>query len=266
MCRSSQERWYLESLITIFRLHHLVNYQHISFAVLELSRWLSSVDRDSALFHPTSPSIDDYFCCICRKYLLQVTRALFIRIFFYGGWKLESNNEIASLYEFCSCTFSSLLSSEIPLVLSIWCDYSSLYQYEKESSWDIALESIYPTNNSDTADKATGTTGVHSWKAVWIRPNRYVKWLQGYKPCIVSFIMEIHRNGRLGRILKAKDAKTGVHYWVCCVNWLYTVVWMMPSNDTLQDIRCVDNKISLWIKEFCWNLQRISAPDIIAVQ
>ncbi|GJD11862.1 hypothetical protein Gasu2_59870 [Galdieria sulphuraria] len=233
--------------------------------VLEFSRWLSCVDKATTLSHDCT---DNNFCAICKKYLLQVTTALFIRISFYGGHSLmlESidRNPVISLYsdEFYSYTLSSFLGTEPLLALSIWCDYSSFSQHEKETSWDTFLQSVCQTKES-RVENHEKTYGVECWKAVWIRPT--LKWVKGYRPCIVSFIMEIHRSGRLGKILKATDPKTGVCYWICCINWLYTVAFMLPRNDTRLNDHSIDHKIWLWIKEFCWNLQRICNPHEISI-
>ncbi|EME26390.1 uncharacterized protein Gasu_59520 [Galdieria sulphuraria] len=181
ICRTPKEKWYLESLIIIFQLHHFVNYQHISYSVLEFSRWLSCVDKATTLSHDCT---DNNFCAICKKYLLQVTTALFIRISFYGGHSLmlESidRNPVISLYsdEFYSYTLSSFLGTEPLLALSIWCDYSSFSQHEKETSWDTFLQSVCQTKES-RVENHEKTYGVECWKAVWIRPT--LKWWSTWK-------------------------------------------------------------------------------------
>ncbi|GJQ12723.1 hypothetical protein GpartN1_g4514.t1 [Galdieria partita] len=265
LCRSPKEKWYLESLITIFELHHFVNYQHISFAVLEFSRWLSVIDQETALSQDCN---ETYVCNICRKYLLQVIRALFVRITFYGEHALGSDdgNSLVSLSrdEFYSYTVSAFLSSEPLLALSIWCDYRALYQHETTTSWDTFLQTVSQTREGIDDVIENKKCGIDCWKAVWMKPS--LQWVEEYKPCIVSFIIEIHRSGRLGKVLKATDPKTGACYWICCLNWLYTVAFIMPQKDTRQNVHSIDHKIGLWIKEFCWNLQQICAPDALFVQ
>jgi hypothetical protein len=256
-CRSPIESEYLESLMTVFRLHHFVNYQHISLAVLELSRWLSSTHNRKEMSDRSNASNENRFCGICRKYLCQVTSALFFRISFFGEHLLLSENtERIDCYrddDFYQYTLSLLLGNDSSLSLSIWCDWNTLSQYENISSWDTFL--LCPT----AIQQVDNNCGVNAWKMLWIRPTWDSHWVLGYKPCIVSFIMQIHRHGRLGKVLKAKDAKTGVCYWICCINWLYTLVWMMsPPTSTVKDTSAsLDNKILRWISEFCWNIQRI---------